>query len=71
LRLLGVAYGVQGRNDLAVNYFTKALNIQPENAEALWNLANAYFYIGNEAKALEFRQKALQIDPEIANRRNK
>ncbi len=71
LRLLGVAFGVQGRNDLAVNYFSKALDQLPESAEALWNLANAYFYNGNEAKAAELRQKALQIDPEIANRRNK
>jgi len=71
LRLLGVAYGIQGRNDLAINYFTKALNEEPESAEALWNLANAYFFNGNETKASELRQKAIQIDPEIGNRRNK
>ncbi len=71
LRLLGVAYGIQGRNNLAINYFSKALDQQPESAEALWNLANAYFFNGNEAKASELRQKALQIDPEIASRRNK
>lgn len=71
LRLLGVAYGIQGRHDLAINYFTKALEANSESAEAFWNLGNAYYYGGNEAKASEYRQRAVQIDPEVANRGNK
>lgn len=68
LRLLGVVYGVQGRNDKAIEYFTKASNLQPNNADALWNLSSAYFYSGNENKANELRQRAMQIDPEVAQR---
>jgi protein O-mannosyl-transferase len=71
LRLLGVAYGVSGRNDKAIDFFSKALAINPDNADAIWNLANSYFYGGNQAKANELRQRAIQIDPEVANRNKK
>lgn len=68
LRLLGVAYGVSGRNDKAIDFFTRALALNPENADAMWNLSNSYFYAGNQSKANELRQKAIAIDPEVAKR---
>jgi len=68
LRLLGVAYGVSGRNDKAIEFFTKALAARPNNADAMWNLANSYFYGGNQEKANELRQQAIAIDPEVSNR---
>ena len=71
LRLLGVAYGVSGRNDKAIDFFTKALAINPDNADAIWNLANSYFYAGDQTKAEELRQRAIQIDPEVGNRNRK
>jgi len=71
LRLLGVAYGVSGQNEKAIDFFTKALAQRPDNPDAMWNLANSYFYGGNEAKANELRQRAIAIDPEVANRNGK
>jgi len=62
---------VSGQNDKAISFFTKALALNPDNADAMWNLANSYFYSGNQAKAEELRQKAKAIDPEVGNRNNK
>ncbi len=68
LRLLGVAYGIQGQHNQAVEFFQKAVDVQPQNADAVWNLGNAYFYLGDQDRANALRQRAVQMDPEVANR---
>ena len=65
IRLLGVAYGMSGNTQKAISYFQKLVTLQPKNAGAFWNLANAYRFAGNFEKENEFRQKAKQINPNI------
>lgn len=69
LRLLGVACGVQGRNQEAIQYFSKAAQIMPENADAWLNLAYAWFNSGNPEEANKYQQKALELDPNIIQQR--
>ena len=67
LRLLGVAHGVSGNHNKAIEFFTKATQVEPNSADAFWNLANAWYYV-DPVKADQFRNKALQMDPEVAKR---
>lgn len=70
IRLLGVAYGMAGQNDQAISFFLKLTQLQPSNATAFWNLANAYRFAGDTQKETEFRQKAKQIDPNVEKQFN-
>lgn len=70
LRLLGVATGVQGKNQEAIQYFSLAAQAQPENADAWLNLAIAYYNSGNPEEAKKYEQKALEIDPNIFKNRS-
>jgi len=68
-RLIGVCNGVQGKNADAIMWFSKALELGPDNATYLWDLGMAYSAAGNLAKGEEFRQKAVAIDPKILETR--
>ncbi len=69
LRLLGVAYGVSGNNEQAINFFSKALQREPENAGALMDLATAYMAGGHAAAAQPLIEKAKKINPNIEEER--
>lgn len=62
-RLLGVANGIQGRNDQAIAFFKKCIELEPENAGAYVNLGNAYYNAGQPEQGAAMHQKALSIDP--------
>ena len=66
-RLLGVTFGVEGNHPEAINYFLKASQIEPNNAQAWVNLSKAYFYIGETQKQNDARSKALALDPNAFN----
>ncbi len=68
-RLIGVCNGVAGKNADAIMWFTKALELGPDNATYLWDLGMAYSAAGDLAKGEEFRQKAIAIDPKIIETR--
>lgn len=68
-RLLGVANGVQGKHADAIQWFTKATELAPDNASYIWDLGLAYSASGNDAKGQELRQKAAQMDPKILETR--
>lgn len=70
LRLLGVASGIQGKNQEAIRYFSQATQVEPNNADAWFNLSIAHFNAGNMAEYAQFEQKAKEIDPEIMQKRN-
>lgn len=70
LRLLGVASGVQGKNQEAIRYFSLATKVEPKNADAWLNLSIAHFNAGNMAEYAQFEQKATEIDPDIMQKRN-
>jgi tetratricopeptide (TPR) repeat protein len=70
LRLLGVASGVQGKNQEAIRYFSLATQVEPNNADAWFNLSIAHYNAGNMAEFAQFEQKAKEIDPDIMQKRN-
>lgn len=47
--------------DLAINFYQKALNIDPENITALLGIGNAYHYQGKYLKAREYYQSILEV----------
>jgi hypothetical protein len=70
-RLLGVSNGMMGKNTDAIMWFSKAVDLSPENATYLWDLGLAYYAAGNSAKGEELRQKAIKLDPNILETRGK
>lgn len=62
-RLLGVAYGIGGRPDVALGFFQKAAELEPELAGSWQNLGNAYAGLKQMDKANEAFAKAKQLDP--------
>jgi tetratricopeptide (TPR) repeat protein len=71
VRLLGVAYGIQGNSAKAIEYFKKGIELNPEDADAFFNLGTAWLNAGDTEKANFYHQKALELDPEVLNRRQK
>ena len=68
-RLLGVANGVQGKHPDAIAWFTKAVELSPDNATFYFDLSMAYRMTGNVAKSEEALRKALEINPKILEER--
>ncbi len=58
VRLLGVANGLSGKIWEAIRYFTEAVALEPDNAEALYNLGSAYYNAGDPEMGAEFHRKA-------------
>ena len=59
---LGVAYAGQGKYDLAIEFFNKALSINPDLALAHYNLACVYSLEDEKKLSLEFLQKAIDFE---------
>ena len=69
LRLLGVAYGISQSHENAIKYFTLALEIRPQSADALYNLGSAYFNSGNTIEGEKYINQAKAIDPNVGNQK--
>jgi len=67
LNFLGIVHAVSGQLDLAIDLFTKAVKINPSNANVLFNRANAFISSGNFSQALADLDKSLLIDPNNFN----
>jgi len=61
----GLAYSEKGQHDQAISDFTKALELNPRNAEAYINRGLAYSEIGENDKALGDVHKAKDLGFEI------
>ena len=70
-RLLGVANGVQGKHPEAIQYFSKAVELDPKNASLLFDLGTAYMASGDLAKGRELQAKALEMNPKLLEERKK
>ena len=70
LRLLGVAYGMGQNHENAIKYFTLALEIRPEDAQALYNLGLAYLNAGQTSQGESFINRAKTINPNIGQNAN-
>ena len=67
---LGVAYGLSGQSVMAVEMFRKGVELAPDNAMAHFNLGLAYQRTGDVENAQKHREIALELDPDILNRRS-
>jgi protein O-mannosyl-transferase len=67
---LGVAYGLSGQTAQAVEMFLRGVELMPDNATAHFNLGLAYQQTGDLENAAKHRKIAIQLDPEIINRRS-
>jgi tetratricopeptide (TPR) repeat protein len=67
---LGNALFEKGRVDDAVVQYEKALEINPDYAEACNNLGNALLQQGKVNEAITQLQRALQLNPDLADARN-
>lgn len=68
---LGVAYRNEGHTDDARASYQKALDLEPERADTLAMMAGSYVNVGQPEKAVEYANKALQIEdtPHARNHR--
>jgi Flp pilus assembly protein TadD len=66
-----VALGVQGKTADAIQFFTRAAEAEPGNADAWMNLAIAWYNAGNAEEAKKYELKALEIDPEVKEKRGR
>ena len=71
VRLLGVAYGVQQKHDLALEQFIKVTQMTPNSAQAYVNLQNAYNHVGRKDLAEQSLQKALSLDKDIMQKQGR
>lgn len=62
----GLSYFNQGKYDLAIACFQKALELDPDNHVYLLNIGNSYFSLKDFSHAISYYQKALEIDPNNA-----
>jgi protein O-mannosyl-transferase len=65
LRLLGVAEGLSGNNLVALEWFKRAILLQPDDAYANLNLATAFFNLGMREEGNIYLERAKSINPAI------
>ena len=69
LRLYGIANALSSNHQKAIELFTKALELEPDNAGANLNLGNAYYNAGDIEKGKYYRNKAEKLEPGILNKK--
>lgn len=62
---LGDVYGRRGNHEKAIEEFKKAIEINPNYADAYHNLANTYQEAGQTGLAIENYQKAIENNPQL------
>jgi Flp pilus assembly protein TadD len=62
---LGVCYGLLDRLDLAKQEFAAAVCCDPREPMSLYNLGLIHLLLGDRKKALDFFQKARELDDEV------
>lgn len=60
------AYSASGQYSESIDAFSKAIELEPRNADAYGNRAVSYSRIGNYQKAIEDFNKAIEINPNLA-----
>jgi len=65
---LGAAHANQGRLGEAIRQLRQALNIEPDLAEARFQLGLLYAFRGNRASALEQYRILQTMEPDLAAR---
>lgn len=60
---LGSIVAFRDGKEKAIIFFEESLKLNPENAQALNNIAPAYYSVGNYKKAEEMIRKAIKVQP--------
>lgn len=60
---MGRVYRLMGKDEEALNIYTEALEICPENAELLTTIGLLFLKLGNNTKAFEYLGNSLTYDP--------
>lgn len=60
----GIEYQKQDNNDLAMEEFTKAIEIDPDYQYAYYNRALVYYQKGDLANSLSDYNKAIELEPD-------
>jgi TolB-like protein/class 3 adenylate cyclase/tetratricopeptide (TPR) repeat protein len=61
--MLGFIYMYQGAHDLAVRYYVRALEMNPNNPEHMADMGGLLAYQGRAVEGLEWLRRATRIDP--------
>ena len=64
--IIWVYFQEQGKLEQAIDAYSKALSINPENAEAYYNLGNVFRDQGKLDEAKEAFNKAIHANPSLA-----
>lgn len=64
-RLLGIAYGISQRSDLALIYFQKCVDLEPDNPWSYYNLLTAHANLNNLDMVATLEQKILSLDADF------
>jgi protein O-mannosyl-transferase len=64
-RLLGIAYALSGKPEVALGYFQTAVELLPEEAGAWMNLGMVFGQLGNIEASGQAFAKAKQLDPTL------
>lgn len=67
LAAVGDTYLKAQQLPLAIEYYKRALQVDPNNSGVVINLGDAYYYSGDTRNALAQFDRALQINPNSAN----
>jgi len=62
----GYSLGTAGKNQEAMEAFTKAIELNPKVVEAYFNRGAAYFRLGNYRQAIRDYDRAIELDPKNA-----
>lgn len=63
ISLTGNAYCIQENFKEALSCFEKAIEFDPQNSAAMYNLANTHYVLENHEMASEFFEKAVALEP--------
>jgi tetratricopeptide (TPR) repeat protein len=64
----GIALSAEGKNEEAIDYYNKAIQITPDFAEAAYNNRGAaYAHLGQYQRAIDDCNKAVRLKPDDAN----
>jgi tetratricopeptide (TPR) repeat protein len=66
---LGISYRKQGKFDMALNLYRKALTFHPEDENLIYNIARTQWDMENYKPAAEQLARALKINPDFREAR--
>jgi len=62
---VGIIMAMRNQPDSARLYFETALDIAPDNARVMLNLAVLYRQLGNQELYTQYMSKAIELDPSL------